>query len=243
MHLCYLDESVDPAFFVLAAVLMHEDDWRQNLDTALKLRRHARNKFGIPITAELKAQNIRKGTGPLALMKMTTDERGEMFCRLLRWQRNALAIKAFAVAIDKAKLASVNEARTLAWKLTVERVETFCKKNHSNAVLFPDAGHGYFIRRMVRKMRRFDLIHGRFGGVLKRECQHIVEDPNDRQSHESLFIQLADWNAFAALRSHHIAPIVASFAGAWDELGDCLVQVETLTVKPPHIPGMKLYPK
>jgi hypothetical protein len=60
-----------------------------------------------------------------------------------------------------------------------------------------------------------------------------LEDPNDRLSHESLFIQLADWNAYAALRSNYLAPKVASFATAWDNLSPCLVQVETLT-KPPH---------
>jgi hypothetical protein len=243
MHLCYLDESVDPDFFVLAAVLVPEGDWRANLDTMIRLRRHARSRYGIPITAELKAQHIRKGTGPIALMQKDTDARGAMFAKLLRWQRDNLSINVFAVAIDLGKLGPDGDGRTWAWKLTVERIQTFVSKQHSYAVLFPDAGHGYFIRRMVRKMRRFDLIQGRFGGVLKREAMHILEDPNDRQSHESLFVQIADWNAFAALRSQYIAPKIASFAGAWDELGDCRVAVETLTQNPPHIPGRKLYPK
>lgn len=242
MHLAYFDESMDDGFFVLAAVFVHESHWRANLDSLLAMRRRARKRFGIPITTELKAAHIRGGGGPLKSLGWSVDHRGDLFNKLLAWQAKHLETKVFAVAIDKKKLVAGLDPREFAWKYTLERVDTFCRKEGSFTVLFPDSGHGFFIRRMVRKMRRFELIQGRYGGTLKRPLEHINEDPSDRLSHESLFIQLADWNAFAALRSQYIAPRVASFATAWDRLSPCLVQVEKLTV-PPHIPGMKLFPK
>jgi len=242
MHLAYFDESMDDQFFVLAAVFMHESHWRENLNKILNLRRAARKKYGIPITTELKATHLRGGHGPLASLGWSVDFRGGVLNKLLAWQAKHLQIKVFAVAIDKQKLDPANDPREFAWKYTVERVDTFCRKEPTVTVLFPDSGHGYFIRKLVRKMRRFEMIPGRYGGTLKRPCERIIEDPNDRLSHESLFIQLADWNAFAALRSHYLAPRVASFATAWDQLNSCLVQVERLT-DPPHIPGMKLFPK
>jgi len=242
MHLAYFDESVDDHFFVLASVFMHESHWRDNLNKILDLRRRARRKFGIPITGELKATHIRGGGGPLKDLGWSVDYRGKLFNNLLAWQAKHLEIKAFAVAIDKKKLIHGADPRDLAWKYTIDRVDTFCRKEPTTTVLFPDSGHGYFIRKMVRKMRRFELIPGRFGGTLKRPCERIIEDPNDRLSHESLFIQLADWNAFAALRSQYLAPRVASFATAWDQLAPCLVRVERLTA-PPHVPGMKIFPK
>jgi hypothetical protein len=242
MHLAYFDESVDDDFFVLAAVLVHEAHWLKNLDSLLRMRRAARKKYGIPITAEIKAMNIRGGSGPLAPLNWPVDKRGAMFNSLFAWQRKDLDTRVFAVAIAKKRMASPTDPRELAWRYTLDRVDTFCRKEASLASMYPDAGHGYFIRRMVRKMRRYAPIKGKFGGVLQRPCERIVEDPSDRHSHESLFVQLADWAAYAALRSSHLAPKVASFATAWDQLGSSLIEVEKLT-KPPHVPGMKVFPK
>jgi hypothetical protein len=242
MHIAYFDESVDDEFFVLAAVLVKEDHWRENLDAALALRRRARTRFGIPITVEIKATHIRGGGGPIYPLAWSVDKRGQLLNTLLAWQAKHLQTKVFAVAIHKAKLTTPADPRDLAWRYTLERLDTFCRKEPSNAVMYPDAGHGFFIRKLVRKMRRFSLIEGRYGGVLDRKCERIIEDPSDRHSHESLFIQLADWNAFAALRSRYLAPRVASFATAWDQLGGSLLEVEKLT-RPPHVPGMKIFPK
>lgn len=46
----------------------------------------------------------------------------------------------------------------------------------------------------------------------------IVEDPSDRHSEESYFIQLADLNAYAALR--HVSPSKRLGPEMWEELGE-----------------------
>ena len=68
--------------------------------------------------------------------------------------------------------------------------------------LFPDAGHGYFIQSLVRKMRRHHRVASAFesGRWLEADARRIVEDPSDRDSRRSYFIQLADLNAYAAVR-------------------------------------------
>lgn len=77
------------------------------------------------------------------------------------------------------------------------------------------------------------------GGSLEVLTQRIVEDPNDRQSHDSYFIQLADWNAFAAHRSKYIDPMPGVDRGMWDQLGDRrLLAVNRLAGGPP---GIKVY--
>jgi hypothetical protein len=244
MHLAYFDESGDSGpvatsptrFFVLGCVMMHESVWRVNLDTILAMRRRARLAAGIPVTAELKAAHIRKGRGALLPLRWSPDRRGKFLGQLLRWQDKHLQLKSFAIAIDKQKLQAGRDPRELAWQYALQRVDTFCRKGGSNAMLFPDAGHGYFIRRLVRKIRRHQLIQGRFGGTLQVKAERIIEDPNDRQSHESLFVQLADWNAFAALRSQHVDPQLPAFATAWDKLGaSLLLEVNAVRGGPPGI--------
>ena len=244
MHLAYFDESGDSGrlpqsptrFFVLACVLMHESAWRKNLDTTLTLRRRARQAAGIPVTAELKASHIRKGRGALQPLRWSPERRGKFLGQLLRWQDKHLDLRTFAVAVDKQILPAGRDPREVAWQYTLQRVDTFCRKSGSNAMLFPDAGHGYFIRRLVRRVRRHQLIQGRYGGLLQIRADNIVEDPNDRQSHESLFIQLTDWNAFAALRSIYVDPLLPAFATAWDQLGgSLLLEVNAIRGGPPGI--------
>ena len=237
MYLAYFDESGDSGaigesptrFFVLACVLVHEAVWLENLSSLVRFRSALRQRYGISRNAELKANLIRKGRGPLAELGWPSERRGQMFRYLMLLQQGKLILKTFAVAIDKMKFQADRDAREVAWQYTLQRVDTFCRKTGDFACLFPDAGHGYFIRRLVRRLRRHQVIEGRFGGVLKIQAERIVEDPNERHSQDSYFIQIADWNAYAAHRSTHIDPSHTEFANAWDELGDArLLQVNAL---------------
>lgn len=46
----------------------------------------------------------------------------------------------FAVAVRKENRQTPEEIQELAWRLTLERVHTFCSKKGSYAALFPDEG-------------------------------------------------------------------------------------------------------
>ena len=252
MYLAYFDESGDSGqlpnspsrFFVLACILIHEEAWLANLNKMIKLRRQIRDRYGVRVRAEIKAAHIKKGRGPLAGLAFAPERRARMFEFLIRYQNAQLDLTAFAIAIDKAKLAVTSpdrDPRDVAWQYGVQRVDSFCRHTHTRAILFPDRGHAYFIRRLVRQLRRHQIIPGHFGGSLKVNADCIVEDPNDRESHESYFIQLADWNAYAAHRSMHVDPSAPGYEGAWDTLGgSLLLDVNKLTGGPP---GIVLYPR
>jgi hypothetical protein len=249
MYLAYFDESGDSgslpmsptSFFVLACVLVHEAVWLPNLDQLVKLRRRIRRKLGIRVHDEIKATHIKKGRGPLSHLHLAPARRARMLRFLLKFQNTELDLKTFVVAVDKRKLQAARDPREVAWQYSLQRVDTFCRKSGTRAGIFPDAGHSYFIRRLVRQLRRHQLIRGMYGGViLNIRSERIVEDPNERHSQDSFFIQLADWNAYAAHRSQYVDPSAAGFEGAWDELGSSrLAEVNKLRGGPP---GIVLYP-
>jgi hypothetical protein len=252
MYLAYFDESGDSGlvnsqttFFVLACVLIQDSRWLETLDRLIKGRRMLKNRYGVPVRAEIKATHFRRGVGALERSHwahLSPEDRYRWFGRLMRWQAKKLNIETFAIAIHKAKAAALGkESRETAWMYAIQRLNTFAGDSEF-MMTFPDEGHGFMIRRLMRKMRRFHRVPSFFQtGTLEFKTTRLVEDPNDRLSHHSLFIQLADWNAYAAHRSQYVDPRKADSAGLWDDLAPIhLRKVNRLRGGPP---GMVIWPK
>lgn len=242
-HLAYFDESGDTGlmnsptrFFVLACVLVPEMQWLASLDELVKMRRWLKKAFGIATRPEIKSTDIRKARGPFDGLGMSPQHRMRIFSGLMRFQAARLqSLNVFAIAIDKAKYPG-DDVRATAWQYALQRVDRFCKAADSRAILFPDEGHGKFIKRLTRRYRRFQNIAGAFGGTLKIPLLRVLEDPNDRESHDSYFIQLADWNAYAAHRSQYVDPVGGVPADLWDRLAGCLLlAVNAVRGGPPAI--------
>jgi hypothetical protein len=127
---------------------------------------------------------------------------------VMEFQANNMNCTIFAVAIDKSNIKDRSrDAREWAWTFALQRINRFCAEKTEQAIIIPDRGHALFIRKLLRKMRRLHRITGHYGGKLDIPVQLIVEDPVDRLSKESYFIQVADWNAYAARRSTYIEPL------------------------------------
>jgi hypothetical protein len=242
-HLAYFDESGDTGlissptrFFILACVLVPELQWLASLDELVRMRRWLKNAFAIATRPEIKATDIKKARGPFKGRGMSHQRRMRILGGLMRFQAARLQNhKVFAIAIDKAKYPG-DDVRATAWQYALQRVDRFCKAADSRAILFPDEGHGVFIKRLTRRYRRFQNISGAFGGTLRIPLLRVLEDPNDRQSHDSYFIQLADWNAYAAHRSQHVDPVAGVPVDLWDRLAGCLLlEVNAVRGGPPAI--------
>lgn len=244
-HLAYFDESGDSGlvnsptrFFVLSCVLVPEGQWLSSLDEIVTLRRWLRQKRNIPSRPEIKATDIRKGRGVFLPLRFSLSRRMRLYQSLMRFQNRRLpGLRAFAIAINKSEAAKAGrEPREAAWTFAMQRVDRFCQAADSRAILFPDEGHAFFIRKRLRRMRRFHTVPGLYGGTLQIPTQRLLEDPNDRRSHDSYFIQLADWNAFAAHRSMYVDPLPGVPTTLWDELGpQRLLEVNRNTGGPPGI--------
>lgn len=245
MYLAYLDESGDAGltnsptrFFVLACFLVHESVWLRTLDALVAMRRNLKATHSIPTRPEIKAINVRKGAGVFKGLGWSRDRRMDLLREFLRFQPEQLQVRTFGVAIEKAPAAQRGwEPRFAAWTFALQRVNRFCVGKGEWATIYPDEGHGPFIRRRIRHMRRYHVVRGHWAPKrIEFPLERIVEDPNERASHDSYFIQLADWSAYAAHRSRYVDPKMSVPSDLWDELSGCLLmEVNQVKGGPPGI--------
>lgn len=249
MILAYFDESGDSGvpgvvntptrFFVLTCVLIHQDEWLSSLDHLVRLRGRLRATYGMHARPEIKSSDIRRGRGVLEPLRWSLTQRMNFYRDLMKWMNATLtAAKCFSIVIDKAPAYSRKwEPREAAWTFAVQRLDRLAVDKNDKVMIFPDEGHGMFIRRLLRRLRRRQVIPGHFGReTLSVPAERIIEDPNDRQSHDSYFIQLADWSAYATYRSYYVDPQPNVPDDLWDELRDLhLLSVNQLRGGPPAI--------
>lgn len=249
MYLAYLDESGDSGlansptrFFVLSCVLVHESTWLNTLDSLISIRREFRDQHGISTRPEIKSRHFQNGRGPLRHLRWSKADRMNLFRQVLRQIGVGLPVKIFSIAVDKGPAQNRGwEARMAAWTFALQRIERFTAGHEGDwAMIFPDEGHGHFIKKRLRHMRRYHAVPRFFGqGVRQVPTRRIIEDPNERASQDSYFIQVADWAAYAAHRSVHVDPLPGMPGDLWDEFGRALLlEVNSLAGGPP---GLVLY--
>jgi hypothetical protein len=244
MYLAYLDESGDQgwgagssSWFILSCMLIHENNWLQSLDRIITLRKHLKDRWGIPPRAELKSEYFRWGNGAFTGLDIGLRDRMNIYKDVMEYQASSLDSRVFATAIKKGLIKDKSkDARHWAWTFTLQRIDRFCTDAKEHAMILPDRGHAPFIRKLLRGMRRHHSIEGYFGGKLDIPTQLIVEDPVDRLSKESYLIQVADWNAYAARRSPYVEPTKKVRPDLWDKLTPVLLtEVNKLKGGPPGI--------
>ena len=248
MYLAYLDESGDAGdeshgsttrFFVVACALVRSEHWLESLDALKSWRSDLRVSCGLSVRAEIKASGgFLRGGGPYKSLGLDRGERMRHYADSLEYVAANLPVHVFAVAIDKAAAAERGwtDPRVPAWTFTFQRLQRFATAQDDRVMVFPDEGHDFLLKRLLRRGRRYHQIGGHFGQTLQLPMDRIVEDPNSRASHESYFIQLADWLAFAAHRSEYIDPKGPFSSGLWDRTGKIqLAAVNRLAGGPPAI--------
>lgn len=272
LYLVYLDESGDDGetadeiapweqknpsptdWIVLNAVIVHESRWLETLDLLIEMRRHIQAEWGVPLRAELKGKHFADRRGGAKrrnpLKGISSRERWRMYRYIMQFEAERLNIQTFSVAVHKMSARQNNwEPLTGVWDLMIQRLNTFCTKPphdpHEHMLLLPDEGPGAFVRKRMRAMRRHSNVRSRYGnGIFMVPTTQLLDDPADRQSQHSYFIQLADMNAWAAHRSRHIDPRETRAEGLWDQLDQGYRLVRAVNAqRGGWPPGIKVHPE
>ena len=227
MYFAYFDESGDSGMlrsptgtFTLSALLVHDKDWVKALDEIIAFRRFLNGNFFISPRSELKASWLIHNQGDIKKAGLSYPARMAAYRAAMRFQRKTDLFRVFAIVVVKSRLTlETTDVRDKAWQYAIQRLERFGNSKNENIHVIPDEGHGDFINKKIRAMRRFNYVPSAYGKKsLERKAENIVEDTSERRSSESYFIQLADMNAYAAFRK--VFPGVSFGAEIWDELGD-----------------------
>lgn len=248
MYIAYFDESGDSGFersptrtFTLAAVLVHDSNWLSALDQSIAFRRFINREFHLPAREEIKASWLIHNKGPFRKTGIGYQARMQLYKAAMRFQRKSGVFHNFAVIIDKERIKDKSkDVREIAWQYAIQRLERFGTARKDNIMISPDDGHGDLIKKKLRAMRRFHYAPSAFGTAsLNRAATNIIEDPFEKRSTESYFIQWADLNAYAAFRKAFPSP---NFDGSvWDELGESIIaDVNRLSG---GAPGIVLWPQ
>ncbi len=246
MYLTYVDDAGDPGLKnsptrhrVLVGVLVQERDWSQALDGLVDLRRRLQATYGIPMRARVKSHDFLRGTGCLRDLRLPFRTRYRMLRGIFRYQAQELPLRVFAVAIEKkSSQARGWEPSQAAWTFLLQRLQRFADEKDERALIVTEAELAQQTRRLVRQMRRYHRIPFRGGNEDRRvDIRRLVEDPLVGATvEESYWLQLADWNAYAALRSQHVEPNSRWTRDLWDSLGtQRLEEVSRLKGGPPGI--------
>lgn len=198
MHLIYMDDSKDADHLAFSALCIPDDKWQASLEHLIGMRRALRASDGIYTTVEMHATDWIGGRGNIAPHIVPKGARARMF---------NYALSSF-VLLPGASLLNAfgpkGREETLFERL-LNRIQVFLSKAGSRAVIFSDEGKNYDY--LLRRMRRFNFIPSKFGdwgdGAAARNMptRQILEDLVYRDSKRSLFVQAADFCAFALLRS------------------------------------------
>lgn len=210
MYLVYVDETGDDGlkpgasdYYMLSALVIHETAWLATLDSTLDFRRRIKAQFGVLLTEELHASALIATPGKLS--RIPKWQRLLLYREILRFIGSLKTVSAYHVCLDKATRPPAKSVFDLAWKSLIQRVYNSVSihaslpahRGSETFMLLPDAGHEKQLRRLARKIRRFNPVPSRFGGSQRLPVSSLVEDPVHRDSAHSYFIQLVDVCAYA----------------------------------------------
>jgi len=233
MYLAYVDESGNlgspgSRTYTLGSVFLEAEHWPEKFDEMIEFRRGLYREFRVPVRAELKANYLLRGKGPLWPLRLSEADRHDIY-RQMMWVQETIELQTFAIVINKTELEARGRgesAREVAWEFLIQRLERLSTTTRTPLMLVHDEGEGAAVRKIARKARRIGSAGSAFGtGHLDRPARLLIDDPVSRDSKQSYFIQLADVSAYAAFRRIHpppprLVPIVPQ--EMWDALGGAM---------------------
>ncbi len=206
MYIMYVDESGDSGlggsptrFFGLSGITVHESRWRDFLDHLVTFRRTLKAVHGLPMRTEIHASEYVRSPPVDGMAK-------HVRLAILRQHLDELAkldyISITSVVIDKLGKPAGYDVFLAAWQALFQRFENTIKYGNFPGAHRSDMGmivvdntDGRRLQSLVRRMAVHNpipnmAVHG--PGHRNMPVVRIVEDPFNKDSTDSYFVQAAD---------------------------------------------------
>ena len=199
MWFAYIDESKEAGkCYVYSAVITNGERWNYVFQKVKAFRQSLRNEHGIFLSHELHAWKFAAGKGQIANRPIYRQERAVIFRKAMKFIAES---RCFAVA------SSCNAVEQYSFERLVNRINKTAQTKGEQVLLIFDEGEQAEITRRIRRMKVHNPIPSNRGtwddgrATKNIPLSNIVEDPVFKDSKSSYFIQLADFCAYALLRS------------------------------------------
>lgn len=217
MFLVYIDDSGDERHRCFSALVIHETVWRESRELIRAYRRKLKQTDGVFITKELHATDFVAGRGRIGEDVVGKGRRCQIF-------RETLAFIATLPKIQLITGFSTRSNERALFERMMNRVNRMMAEWKSRAVIICDEGKDY--TALVRRMSIYNPVPSQYGSwpdgskIKNIPTDRIVEDPFFRDSKQSVFIQLADFAAYALFRSEIPLPAKSKYGldEAFEEL-------------------------
>ncbi|WP_420431066.1 DUF3800 domain-containing protein [Hyphobacterium sp.] len=229
MHFIYIDDSTERPVNIFSALCVPCAQWNEAFSRLKRWRTHLKENFGIPLNYELHAAEFLSGRGSSGgLDQLSRHKRAQIFhtsFRVTNWL-NEIGVTLFNVC-------NADDDQFRAFERLLNRINRTMQVRSSHAHLICDEGKEHQYVSLVRKMRVHNHIPSRYGlwddGNSTRNItlDHIIEDPQFKQSHRSYFIQHADLMAYGLLRRERPTPRIKRYGShkSFEQLDECLERV------------------
>lgn len=209
MYLMYVDESGDTGrkpkstpYFVLSGIVVHESNWRSFIDHLVSHRKILKQNYGLPIRAELHANELIhkplhgiEKHNRLAILRNSLDE-------LAKFQEISIT----NVVVGKVGKPADYDVFMAAWGVLFQRFENTLRwgnfpGGHKSdfGMVITDATSGKKLTQLMRRMSVYNPIpndSGHGAGYRNLPIMRVIEDPSERDSLQSLPIQMCDLSAY-----------------------------------------------
>lgn len=206
MYIAYYDESGDDGYpkyssplFVLSAIYLHYLNWKDIFKNISEFRKQLKKDFNLPIKMEFHTKHFILNKNPYRELQINDNDRLliiELFCELI----SNLEISIINVVINKKNILSQDyNVLDNALKYSIQRIENDLNKIDPSKkfMIITDQGRIGKMRITARKIQKINFIPSKYNvKPYRKEIKSLIEDPLQKDSKESYFIQLADLIAF-----------------------------------------------
>jgi len=212
MIIVYYDESGDDGWpgasdlFVLSGIYISEWNWKNVFTEIQSFRRDIRDSIGLGIRREIHTKDFLENRKEYHHLKLKDNKRKDFitkYCDLV----SSLKINVVNVVIDKSAIYDTNydiSERSLTY--SIQRIDNHLYNNETvleeegfnlqkeNMIIFTDPGRIGKMRKTARKIQVINPIPSKekSGGYYDKPIERVIEDPVQKESHHSGFIQISD---------------------------------------------------
>jgi hypothetical protein len=204
-EIAYIDESYDETTFAMSALVVDTSRWREVFEAVKDHRSQFKQVYGIFTSKELHALQFVSGRGRIADRMIPKGLRARLFHETM----DLIATMPVSVISGVWTLegTSKSEIHAKAFGRIAERLQRRARANDDQILRVVDEGKDVELRKVARRSAVYNMVGSAYGawedGARAKNIPNdrLIEDPIFRSSVASYFLQLADFVAYALLKS------------------------------------------